>query len=98
MRNRANLEIVYDILSFVRNRPEGAKPTHILYRANLSPALLNQYLGMMIGDGLIKKVEEKNKAVYKITKKGLNFLEKLKAVDKMCHIIELIPHKRIKYR
>jgi predicted transcriptional regulator len=53
---------------------------------------------MMIGDGLIKKLEENNKARYKITKKGLNFLEKLKAVDKMCHIIELIPHKRIKYR
>jgi predicted transcriptional regulator len=98
MRNRANLEIVYDILSFVRNRPEGAKPTHILYRANLSPTLLNHYLSMMMGDSLIKKIEEKNKIRYQITKKGLNFLEKLKAVDKMCHIIELIPHKRIKYR
>lgn len=95
MKKRARLEIVCDILFFIKNEPYGAKPTHILYRANLSPKLLNKYLKMLIRDNLIKKKEENNKIRYKITRKGFDFLNKVKSLDKMCHIIELIPHKRI---
>lgn len=94
MKKRARLEIVCDILFFIKNESYGAKPTHILYKANLSPKLLNKYLRMLIRDNLIKKKEENNKIRYRITKKGLEFLNKVKSLGKMCHIIELFPHKR----
>lgn len=94
MKKRARLEIVCDILFFIKSQTYGAKPTHILYKANLSPKLLSQYLKMMARDNLIKKIEENNKVRYRITKRGIEFLNKVKSLDKMCHIIELIPQKR----
>lgn len=94
MKKRARLEIVCDILFFVKSELGGAKSTHILYKANLSPKLLNKYLRMLIRDNLIKKIEENNKIRYGITKKGLEFLNKVKSLDRMCHIIELVPQRR----
>jgi len=93
---RTKIEIVCDILLFIKNEEEGAKSTHILYKANLSPELLRKYLSMMIRDDLIKKIERDNKIIYKITKKGFEFLKKLKEIDKMTHIIEVLPHNRVK--
>jgi predicted transcriptional regulator len=87
--SRARIEIVYDVLLFVRNEISGAKPTHILYKANLSPRLLNRYLRVLVDDGLIKRVKIENKIKYKITKKGMNFIKILKKLDKMTRIVNL---------
>jgi predicted transcriptional regulator len=93
---RTKIEIVCDILLFIKNEENGAKSTHILYKANLSPDLLKKYLSMMKRDGLIRKIKKDNGIRYRITKKGLEFLKKLKAIDKMTHIIEVLPHNRVK--
>ena len=98
MKNRVSLEIVCDILNFVKNEPHGAKPTHILYKANLSPKLLKKYLTLLIDDRLIEKSERSNRIFYKLTKKGFEFLRRAESLDKMCHLIELVPHKRDKHR
>ena len=93
---RTKIEIVCDILLFIKNEENGAKSTHILYKANLSPELLKKYLKMMIRDLLIRKIKNENKTRYKITKKGLDFLKKLRSLDKVTHIIELVSSNRVK--
>ncbi len=92
--NRERLEITHDILTIIRNTPGGAKPTHILFKANLSPALLNRYLAVMLQDGLIDKEEIRSRCLYNCTEKGAKLLDLLKSVDRMTSIINLSEKKR----
>lgn len=95
-RKRARIEIIYDILFFIKKEPNGVKPTHILYRANLSPELLKKYLKVLLYDRLIKKVGKSKRVRYKITERGLVFIKRVKALDKITPIIGLSRGKRSK--
>ena len=64
------MEILVDILSLVK---EGARKTHIMYRANLSFKLLDKYLNEVLTAGLVRLDDD---GFYKITGKGLIFLDK----------------------
>jgi len=66
------LQIIADILTVVRN---GARKTRIMYQANLSYRLLNQYLDYAIETDLIS-VSSENDNYYVVTRKGFEFLEK----------------------
>lgn len=66
---RSQEDIIADILSIVRKEP---KKTHIMYRANLSYALLCKYINMLIEAELIIYREN----VYELTNKGVAYLER----------------------
>jgi predicted transcriptional regulator len=92
---RSRLEITCDILLFIKNEEEEAKPTHILYKANLSPDLLKKYLGKLMRDGLINRIEKDGKARFKITEKGLKFLKTLDSLNEITDLIEIYQDRRI---
>jgi predicted transcriptional regulator len=69
---RNKLQIIADILAVVRN---GARKTRIMYQANLSYRLLNEYLGYVMETDLIMLSSE-DKVSYIVTPKGFEFLEK----------------------
>ncbi len=92
--NRERLEIAYDILEIIKSTPKGAKPTHILYKANLSPTLLQRYLSVLLDDMLIQKDEVKTRSIYTITEKGMRLMELLKSIDRMTNIINLQDSQR----
>ena len=77
---RSRLELIYDILSAIQNKGGRIKPTHLMYKSNLSHKLLNSYLEELIGKELVGIEEEmvkKRKSISKvviITDKGLEFL------------------------
>lgn len=77
---RSRLELVYDILVSIQNKGGKIKPTHLMYKSNLSHKLLQSYLDELVGKGLINLVEEEAKKRQKasknvvITDKGLGFL------------------------
>ena len=77
---RSRLELIFDILLAIQNKGGKIKPTHLMYKSNLSHKLLNNYLEELILKELVKVEEEfmkKRKATAKtvvITEKGLNFL------------------------
>lgn len=77
---RSRLELISDILLAIQNKGGKIKPTHLMYKSNLSHKLLNNYLEELIQKELVKVEEEflkKRKATAKtvvITEKGLNFL------------------------
>ena len=93
---RARLEIVCDILFFIRRSKNGAKSTHILYKANLSVPLLQKYLKTLLADRLIYKIIKNKRSVYKLTKHGVEFINQIKKIDKMTRIIEIFANRRIK--
>lgn len=80
MARRNRIDIIHDILSKVSKKPDGLKKTHILYQANLSHNLLNLYMEELIGKEFLEEHEKKKIRLFRITDKGLQFLEQY---DKM---------------
>jgi predicted transcriptional regulator len=73
------MDIINDMLVSIRNKGGKIKPTHLMYKANLSHKLLNTYLDDLVGKELVKEIEGKYKYLV-ITDKGYEFLEQF---DKM---------------
>jgi predicted transcriptional regulator len=77
---RSRLELIFDILLAIQNKGGRIKPTHLMYKSNLSHKLLNHYLEELIGKELVAVEEEllrkrqKSTKTIIITDKGLNFL------------------------
>ena len=77
---RSRLELIFDILLAIQNKGGRIKPTHLMYKSNLSHKLLNSYLEeliekelVMIQEEVVRKKQTPNKMVV-ITEKGLGFL------------------------
>ena len=65
---------------FLIQKKERAKPTHILYGANLSHKALNEYLKLLMENKLIKEVKENEHTVYKLTEKGYESINEFRRV------------------
>ncbi|MFH1420346.1 MAG: DUF4364 family protein [Candidatus Aenigmatarchaeota archaeon] len=80
---RSKAGILADILRVIANNPDGAMPTHILYKANLSYKLLKQYLDMLIESEFIMNTNVKGKKKYTITQKGHEFLQQFRKLERL---------------
>ena len=71
---RSPMEMVCDILGVVSEGP--TKPTHILYRANMSWRVLSSYLDFLLKRGLVEKEDHGGKrSTYILTSKGRSILQ-----------------------
>jgi predicted transcriptional regulator len=66
------MEIQMDILKAVANGRE--KPTHIMYKANLSWIRLQKCLDTLINQNLLKEMIFNDSSIYKVTQKGKEVL------------------------
>lgn len=98
MRKRSKLEIVSDILFFIRKSGGRARPTHILYKANLSVPLLKTYLSELVRDEIVGRIVEGGRTVYTLTGKGMRFIGLLQKINSMTETIEIYRSKRPKRR
>jgi predicted transcriptional regulator len=73
---RRGAEVLYDVLKACEN---GTKKTHIMYRSNVNPAVLNRYLNFCADNGLITK----NKRIYTTTAKGLEYIRCLNELSSL---------------
>ena len=71
-KRRDRLHIMAEILDIAKN---GCLKTQIMYRANLSFAQLNEYLGFLLEVGLLEEISKNEKSVYMVTRKGVRFLQ-----------------------
>ena len=79
-KRRDKLYIIAEILEIAKG---GVLKTQIMYRANLSFTQLNDYLGFMLKNALLEKVLLNDKEVYKVTKKGVNFLQSYREITEL---------------
>ncbi|MBI3334550.1 DUF4364 family protein [Candidatus Pacearchaeota archaeon] len=80
-KKRSKLEIIRDILEVIKNKSGRIKPTHILYKSNLSYMMMEEYLTeLKEKEFIIEKRVGKNKT-YSITEKGVNYLEQYRLIS-----------------
>ena len=80
-RRRSNIEIIAEMLKVGEN---GAGKTRIMYNANMSYRQIQKYLGFLMSEGFIDKVEVGNPAVtYKVTDRGLKLLNSINSIIEM---------------
>jgi predicted transcriptional regulator len=68
------MEMVCDILKVVSSGP--TKPTHILYKANMSWKVLSSYLDFLTSSGMLEKEDQEGgkRSTYNLTHKGRGIL------------------------
>jgi len=70
------MEIISDMLAIVQGKNGSIKPTHLMYKANLSHSQMKLYLEELMIRNMIKKEEIKTGSMIAITKQGREFLLK----------------------
>jgi predicted transcriptional regulator len=98
---RSPMEMVCDILAVVSEGP--TKPTHILYKANMSWKVLTSYLSYLTRSGMVEKADEEGgkRSTYRLTIKGrailglykglresLNGTISLSSAEELSHLVE----------
>ena len=85
-RRRSNIEIIADMLRIGEN---GAGKTKIMYSANMSYSQIQKYLGFLMEQGFIDKVEVDNPVVtYQLTEKGSKLLRLIDNLIEMLGVSE----------
>ncbi len=79
-RKRSRTDIVHDILQSILLKGGKIKPTHLMYKANLSHIQMNSYLEGLIKKDLITKIKEKNSNMIVLTQSGYEFITKIKEI------------------
>ncbi len=80
---RDKVGIIHEILLLIRGKEGEAGPTHIMYKANLSHQMLNDYLNEMMAKGFVKEnFNKRGKRTYSITEKGHEFLKDYQTIRK----------------
>ena len=83
-KRRDRHEIIVEILKTAMN---GKVKTHIMYKARLSYAQLNEYLPRLVEKGLLEnhtiKKKRQDKRVFKTTPKGVKLLENFESLNSL---------------
>lgn len=78
MSRRNKIDIVFDLLKAVSDKGGKIKPTHLLYKSNLSHKRMKIYLEELMGKQLIAETEVKGKTMYELTEEGYKFIQNYK--------------------
>jgi len=79
MKKRTRLEVIRDLLEILKENRQ-VKITHLIYKSNLSNNSIKPYLKDLISNNMIEELVEKEKRLFKITKKGNEFLEEFNKI------------------
>ena len=77
---RTKIEIIHDILAAIQKKGGKIKPTHLLYKSNLSYKKMLEYVGELISKDMMSEEEEKGKKIYTITEKGAAYIQEYKKI------------------
>ena len=75
---RTKLDIVYDMLRAIEAKGGKIKPTHLLYKSNLSHQRMKLYLHDLKEKNMVTEVIEKKRTFYSITDDGRKFVQNFK--------------------
>jgi len=83
-KRRDRHDIIVEILKTAR---DGKIKTHIMYKAKLSYAQINEYLSILVDKGFLELFTVKRRKVrrklYRTTEKGMKMLENFESIAKL---------------
>jgi predicted transcriptional regulator len=71
---RSRLEIIYDLLKSIMDKGGAIKPTHLLYKSNLSHNKLIEYTSELMEKGFMEERQKDGKKIYALTDKGAEYV------------------------
>ncbi len=74
-QKRERLEIIHDILQVIRDGRNKVKPTHLLYKSNLSHKMMKEYLTYLVDKGFIMVDDTGKTTYYSLSDKGFESLQ-----------------------
>ncbi|HII14763.1 MAG TPA: hypothetical protein HA362_00460 [Nanoarchaeota archaeon] len=79
---RNKLEIIYDILKSIQDKRGMIKPTHLLYKSNLSHDGMKRYIDELKASNMLAETEDPKTGnkMFVLTEKGCKFLEEYNKV------------------
>jgi len=72
---RSRIEIIYDMLLTISNKGGRIKPTHLMYKANLSHNQMKLYLDELMAKNLVEEEAKDERKILIITDKGFAFIQ-----------------------
>lgn len=81
-KRRSKIEIVNDILMAIEQKGHKIKPTHLMYKSNLSHKLMTGYLNELMKKDLVEEITEKKNRYLILTEKGLEFTFRYRKMKK----------------
>lgn len=78
---RERLQLISDILKAIQEKDGKIKPTHIMYKANLSSQMLDEYLKYLSQNQFIKESRSTKGKTYSLTDKGFKYINQYKLID-----------------
>ncbi|MGV8150199.1 MAG: winged helix-turn-helix domain-containing protein [Candidatus Woesearchaeota archaeon] len=79
-KKRDRLQIIHDILKAIHDKNNRIRPTHILYKSNLSHQMMEEYLKELIFKEFVVMNNDKTGKTYSLTQKGFDYLNKYKLI------------------
>lgn len=90
VNRRSRMETYCDIIKAIGGGAE--KPTHIMYKANLSWTVMQGYIKALETQGLVYGQDVEGKKLYKLTEKGFGLLKQYLSIkEDLC----LFPEENI---
>jgi len=78
---RDRMDIIGDILKAIQDKGGIIKPTHLLYKSNLSHEGMKRYIGeLMEKEMIMEDADKKKNKMFSITDKGLKFIQDYRQV------------------
>lgn len=79
---RSQMRIYVDIMRVIQREENRAKPTRILYGANLSHDRLVKHLEELKSLGVVEEITDQDDQFYSLAQKGIEFLNQFRTVDR----------------
>lgn len=89
-KKRDRLQIIHDILKAIHDKNNRIKPTHILYKSNLSHQMMEDYLKELISKEFVVLNSDATGKTYSLTQKGFDYLNKYKLIAEFTDSFGLI--------
>ncbi len=78
---RNKLEIINDILRSIQEKGGRIKPTHLMYKSNLSHQRMKEYIDELKGKEMIVEEQKEDRHFFVLTDKGFAFLANFKKLS-----------------